>query len=119
MRYFWSSFAGDFFRKLWGPYAGWAHSVSNTAHHSSDIIINIMFFFIFLLLHNYLFCLSFWVSGTFLCWSKEVSEAERRDSCTERWENRPEEKNEGEKTWQMWGKTEKRKRKQATENIRS
>uniref|UniRef100_A0A3Q2CWB2 N-glycosylase/DNA lyase n=1 Tax=Cyprinodon variegatus TaxID=28743 RepID=A0A3Q2CWB2_CYPVA len=26
---------GDFFRKLWGPYAGWAHSVSAIVHQAS------------------------------------------------------------------------------------
>jgi len=37
MRYIFDPiFLGDFFRKVWGPYAGWAQSVSKTVQLSSD-----------------------------------------------------------------------------------
>lgn len=65
-------FAGDFFRKLWGSYAGWAHSVSKKKtfsalccafinvylYHETVLALHCMFIFLicFILL-NTLCCL--------------------------------------------------------------
>lgn len=68
-------YTGDFFRKLWGPYAGWTQSVSVILAFSNRWSVSFMSPYTLSICYNHRVSLS--VLGAVLCRPQEVPKAKR------------------------------------------